>query len=454
MAGRRTPVAGPAAALAAGVLACALVAGCTAADPERESPNPSPSDSAASSTTSAPVTLRFAVYGPPGALASYDQVAAGFTAENPHVTVEVEDLSTAEGVLDAVADPAGAPDVFLIDQEHLPGLVEDALVQPVDGLLAERQVDFGDGYQRSGLTAFAASAALQCMPQDVSPVVVYYNKDLVDLTSLGTEDDPPPSALDGWDWETFARAARLASRGPADGVHIEPSVVSLAPFVWSVGGEIVDDVEAPTTLTLAEGDSREALEQVLALVRDPRVTPARAELETRGAVRRFATGDLGMVLGTRALTPRLRRSGVDFDVMPLPSLGRFRTVADMTGYCVAAETDVVETAGDFVAYAVGSEGAAITARAGYVVPSNLEIANSATFYQPALPPESSFIFNEGVRRTQPMPFVREWPELTAAIVPTLERMFYDPVIDLDLLLEDIDATSKAILAPEDPSEEN
>lgn len=449
MTGRRTPRA----ALAMGVLACLVAAGCTAV-PDDGSPSPSPSDSPPSTAAPSPVTLRFAVYGPPGALASYDQLAAGFASENPHVTVEVEKLSSAEEVLDAVAGPAGAPDVFLVDQEHLPGLVEDALVQPVDGLLAERQVDFGDGYQRSGLTAFAASASLQCMPHDVSPVVVYYNKELVDLTALGTEDEPPPTALDGWDWETFARAARLAARGPEDGVHLEPSVAALAPFVWSAGGEIVDDVESPTTLTLSEGDAREALEQVLALARDPRVTPSRAELASRSAVQRFAGGQLGMVLGTRELTPRLRRAGVDFDVMPLPSLGRFRTVADMTGYCVAAGTDVVETAGDFVAYAVGSEGAAITARAGYVVPSNLEVANSATFGQPALPPESAFIFNEGVRRTQPLPFVREWPELTEALVPTLEQMFYDPVIDLDLLLADVDATSREILAPEEPAEED
>ena len=40
-------------------------------------------------------------------------------------------------------------------------------------------MQFGDNYERLGLEAFAADAALQCMPNDVSPYVVFYNKRLL-----------------------------------------------------------------------------------------------------------------------------------------------------------------------------------------------------------------------------------------------------------------------------------
>jgi multiple sugar transport system substrate-binding protein len=432
------------------VVGCAVAAGCTVSDPERRVPDPSPTQATSPAATQEPVTVELAVFGSGRALGAYESLAEAFMANNPHVTVELEKLDTAEQVVDLVRDPASAPDVFLVAQDRLPTLVAEELVHPVDGLLEEREVDFGDGYQRSGLTAFAASAALQCMPHDVSPTVVYYNRDLVDLPALETEEQPAPSPLDGWDWEVFALAVRQAARGPADGVYLEPTLTALAPFVWSAGGEIVDDVQAPTTLTLSEGDARGALEQVLALVRDPLVTPTLSEVRRRGAVARFARGELAMIVGTRALTPRLRAAeGLDFDVMPLPSLGRFRTVTDMTGWCISSGTDQLETAGDLLAFAVGHEGASIVAREGYVVPSNLEVANSATFDQPALPPQSSFIFIEGVRRSQPLPFVPQWPQLTAALEPTIERMFYEPVIDLDTLLAGIDEQSRVFLAPEE-----
>lgn len=445
--GRRTV------ALVGGVVISALAAGCTgtAVEPRNGATSASPSQS--SSTPPAPVELSFAVYGPEASVKAYEELAEAFTAENPHVTVDVSASATADLAMAQIrARTAGgaAPDVFLIDHDHLPELVEEKMIQPVNGLLEARQVDFGDGYQRSGLTAFAADAALQCMPHDVSPLVVYYNKDLVDLEALVEPGEEPPSALDGWDWETFSLAARQAAQGPPQGLYIEPSLSSIAPFVWSAGGDIVDDNDAPSTLTLSEGDARGALEEVLTLVRDPQVTPSRALLARQDALTLFKRGRLGMILGTRELTPQLRDvEELSFDVMPLPSMGRFRTIADMTGYCIAAETEEVEAAGDLLAFAVSREGAAITARSGYVVPSNLEVANSAAFAQPALEPESAFIFNEGVRRAQSMPSDPYWSAVTRAVQPLLARMFHAPVIDLEAQLEQLDATSRQVLAPED-----
>jgi multiple sugar transport system substrate-binding protein len=138
---------------------------------------------------------------------------------------------------------------------------------------------------------------------------------------------------------------------------------------------------------------------------------------------------------------------LDFDVMPLPSLGLQRTIADMTGYCIAADTEELGAAADFVAFAVGPEGATITTRPGYVVPSNLAVAHSPAFLQRSEQPEQSFIFNEGVRRTQSLPFSPAWPELAERVEPALGRLFYAPVIDLEELLVEIDALSREVLAP-------
>lgn len=425
------------------VLSWALVAACTTGETKTGAdPSPSPTSSP---TPEGPVTITLAVFGPEAMLKAYDDLAAAFTAEHPEVTVDVQRRKDVEDVMSAVgaADP---PDVFLMDNDHVARLVQDRRLQPVDRLLEARNLNFGDGFQRGGLTAFAANASLQCMPQDVSPLVVYYNQDLVDLRRLGTPDVEPPNALDGWTWETFTAAARQASRGRADGVYIEPSLESVAPFLWSAGGDIVDDVRNPTTLTLSDDGSRDALEQLLSLVRDPRITPTARELAEQDAVTRFTRGELGMIVGTRALTPRLRDADkLHFDVMPLPTVDRLRTVADVTGYCISADTEHVQTAADFVAFAVGRKGATITARPGYVVPSNLEVANSAAFAQTSEQPQSSFVFNEGVRRAQTMPFSPAWPRLSDRVRPPLHRLFYAPVIDLEAMLQRIDKMSTRVL---------
>ena len=259
----------------------------------RSSPGTSSASASPSDPPAEPVTLTFAVYGSRGSVAAYDELARSFTKNNPRITVEVErapDVTDAMASYEQAYAEGNPPDVFLVDHDHLPALVEQDMVQPVDGLLEERDLDFGDGYQRDGLESFAASDALQCMPHDVSPTVVYYNKDLVDLTRLVEEGETPPNAEDGWTWEEFSLAARQASRVKGKGVYIEPTLRALAPFVWSAGADIVDDVQDPTTLTLSEGDTREALEEVLALVRDPLVTPTRAELAEEDALQPLPAG--------------------------------------------------------------------------------------------------------------------------------------------------------------------
>ena len=434
---------------------CLMAVSCTPPGAQDPAGTPSPSTTTSPSVPPEPVELSFAVYGNGEQISSYVDLAKAFTKNNPHVSISVARAPDAGTAMANLADRFAAgdpPDVFLAQHEDLPALMAEQRVQRVDELLEAREVDFGDGFQRAGLEAFSAESALQCMPHDVSPMVVYYNRELLDLGSLVEDDEEPPTAEDGWSWEEFTEAANQISRGRVKGVYIRPSLEQLAPFIWSGGGEIADDPTAPTTLTLSDGDTRGALEQVLTLARDPQVTPTRAELARVSAVDRFKRGRIGMILGTRELTPELRRAkDLAFEVMPLPRLGPYRTIAEMSGYCIAAGSNDVEAAADFLAFAVGREGATITTTAGYVVPSNLEVAHSPAFIHPGKDPQNSFVFSEGVRRAQRFPFVRQWPELMEQIEPMLDRLLYVPVIDLDALLTQIDTASQPILEPAEES---
>lgn len=443
---RALVVVATAASLALGVVGCTSDTG-----GPQPTPEPSPSSSATDSPT--PVSLRFGVYGDEEMVDAYTDLADAFMADHPEVSISIEPAFTAEDGMEKLRSQLAeerAPDVFVAEHEMLPELVAGEHVQPVDQLLEEREVNFGDGYQRDGLEAFSADARLQCMPHDVSPLVVYYNQELVDLAALTEPDEDPVNAEDGWTWEQFAAAARQAAQGRVKGVYVEPSLTSLAPFIWSAGGGLVDDSQNPTTLSLSEGDAREALETVLDVVRDPQLTPTPQQLARRDAATRFERGDLGMILGTRELTPRFRiADSLDFEVMPLPRLGPYRTISDMSGYCISANTAHVSQAADFVAFAVGVEGASITAGPGSIVPSNVAVAHSYVFTEPALQPENAFVFSEGVRRTEVTPQSPAWPEVVRTVQPLVQRLFYAPVIDLDALLEQIDTTSQGIFAPEE-----
>jgi multiple sugar transport system substrate-binding protein len=435
--------------------ALSVLVGCTPSEPSGSpSPEPSSPPSSPSATASAavPVTLRFGVYGAPAELASYNKLARIYSVEHPEVTIEVQasrDLATAAQRLDQGFADGTAPDVFLMDHDLLPSYVRAGQVQPVDQLLEERDVLFGDNYTRLALEAFSADSALQCMPHDVSPLVVFYNTAMLHPRRLVTDDDQePPSIENGWTWPQFALAAQQMSGDGVKGFYLPPTLETLAALVRSAGDDIVDDERLPTTLTFADDGTREALEEILAVARDTRLTPTPEQLQRQDAVTRFENGRLGMLVGTHDLVPRLREAdGLSFDVFPLPNLGRPRTVAEMSGYCISAESAHVPAAADFLAFATSPEGARLTTANGSAVPVNLPVLHSDLFAQPGQQPANVQVFTDGVRRSTPMPFVPAWPEVVRGAQPLLGRLFHDPVLDLDRLLPRIDQRSEALLAP-------
>lgn len=447
MPGTRRMVAVAALALSASVVV-SLAAGCAAEEPASE-----PTRSAGPQS---PVLLSVAVHGPPQVVTAYAELAARFTVANPGVTVSVRPYASATRARTALAHEVRShqvPDAFLAGVGDLPALVAAKTVQPVAELLGEREVDFGDGFQRTSLEAFSAENALQCLPVDVSPLVVYYNTDLIDLGELTEPDAVPVDPTTGWDLEQFAAAAAQVTGRDARGVYIAPTLEQVAPFLESGGGALVDDVEDPTTLRLGSGSSASALEKLLEVVRDPQLTFGEDEIAAVSAVQRFRAGKLGMILGFRDLTPRLRaEGGPPFDVMPLPAIGSQVTVGRSSGLCLSATTPHPEETADFLAYVASDEGSALLAETGYVVPTNLAAAHSASFLQPGRAPANAAVFTASVRDIHPMPAVAAWPSVETMAGPLLTGLFYEPVIDpLSMRLDALDNASVLLLAPEDES---
>jgi multiple sugar transport system substrate-binding protein len=439
---------------------CTLVAACSGAPEPAAAPtassSPASPEESGSATTAGPLTLRFQVYGGPSELAAYQRLADVYEQRYGEITVEVRAVTgvdRAAALLEAQFAAGDAPDVFLLDRDRLARFVSEQRLTPVDQLLEQRDVLFGDNYQRLGLEAFSADSALQCMPHDVSPLVLYYNTELVrfpepSVPEEGQEPEEVPSVENGWTWEQFAETARQVARPGVDAFYVDPSLETVAALVRSAGDDIADDPRNPSTLTLSGEGPREALGTVLATLRRPGLTPTPRQLRRKDAVTRFEEGRLAMLVGTRALVPRLRAAtGLAFDVFPLPNLGRYRSVTSLSGYCIASSSTEVEAAADFLAFASSPEGGRITALSGAVVPENLAVLHSPAFPQSERQPVHADVFAEAVRRSDPMPYAVAWPEVRRETAPLLERLFTDRDVDVDRLLTRIDRRSARILAP-------
>ncbi|HEU5471353.1 MAG TPA: sugar ABC transporter substrate-binding protein [Actinophytocola sp.] len=330
----------------------------------------------------------------------------------------------------------GAPDVFAINYRQYAPLVQRGAVRPIGPLLEAEGLKLSDYYEEP-LRAFSYVGALQCMPQNISSLVVYWNRGLFTAANVAA-----PKA--GWTWNDFTATAKALTTGEVKGAGIDSAIIRMAPFIWSNGGTVVDNDETPTRTTLHEPAARAALDGVAALIASGAM-PTKEQLAAQGLPEQFMAGKLAMFLSSRVEVPALReQAGLDFDVAALPVLGKPASILHSDAYCVASGSANPAAAAKFVAYAVGQQGQNITALGGRTVPSLRSVATSPAFLSPTRAPASSQVFLDAVAHLRHTPVTPSWPEVEDVIDTQLQRAFEDGV-PLDEVIAEIQKQADPLL---------
>lgn len=401
--------------------------------------------------------ITLGVYGPPDELAAWDQVVETFNATSETARAELVTWPDRETALN-VLETTEPPDVFLSSMQELDRLVEEKAIQPVGELLDEREVDFGDGFERTSLRAFGRESALQCMPYAMSPQVIYYNTELVDFERMEVRGLEVPEFSDdralSWNFDQFTAAAEFAAR-PARrirGFYFEPTLTGLSPLLYAAGGPIFNDDELPPTSTqLSSEDSVEALETLLPVLRKSQLNLSPTQLENAEPIEWFTRGRLGMIAGDHSLVPLLRRTDdLSWDILPMPFIEEFATAGDMSGLCMSVDAPAEEAA-DLIVHAISAESVTTVAGAGYFLPTNLEVAESEEFLA-AGDPLSERVFNDSIRRLKLVPSVYISPELEEVAQPGLVGLLNATLPDIEAMTLRIDEASQTVLSPPEPSE--
>jgi multiple sugar transport system substrate-binding protein len=406
--------------------------------------------------SSAPPTavhLTFGVWGSDAEVAAYHSLAAAYELQHVGAQVEVRTYDSSEALAGALAG-GDAPDVYLLDRADLATVMQRHLNRPLGSALIDRGINLGDDYSRDAVTAFSAADDLQCMPYTASPMVIYYNTGLIRFAKMKARGLNVPSDSNAtFTLDEFRTAARVATRvhgGRAAGVAIEPSLRSLAPFVYSGGGHVFDNDAAPTRLALGDGGSADALRKTLEVLRDPRLSLSTQQLAQKSPVEWFEAGRVGMIAGFRDLVPQLRAvKGLHFDVLPMPAVGSQKTVGEFRGLCLSpGAAHPFDASADFLTYLVGDQAMSTLARTGSVQPTDLRVAYSNAFQQPRAEPANAVIFTNLLRTIQTAPLGVPWERLQTAVGPSLRQLLTTPVLDdLDQRLATIDKRSLQILEP-------
>jgi multiple sugar transport system substrate-binding protein len=373
--------------------------------------------------------LQLVLSGDPVEVAGYTRMVEAFEAENPGVDVDLVPVARGDDLLARLttAFAAGAPpEVFLVNTRSFGRFAAESALAPVGPYLERSEALSAEDFYPTAFDAFTVDGELQCMPQNLSSLVVYYNRDLFEQRGVPL---PGPD----WTWDEFLAAARALTGGGTYGVGTEASLIRVAPFVWQAGGEVVDDPADPSRLTLTEAPGRAGLDFFLDLQLRHGVVPPEREERSEDAESRFLRGGLGMLLDSRRATPSLRTiEGFAWDVAPVPVApgGTAVSVLHSDAYCLSApgDGDADPDAGwRLVEFAMGEQGQALLAETGRTVPSRTDVSTSPAFLDPEQPPASAQVWLDAAPTLRALPTVPAWAQVEKEGDELLEAVFYGRV---------------------------
>lgn len=385
--------------------------------------------------------LQFQVFGDPAELQAYRELIAGYEARHENHKVALIPVGKQKdhmAKLTAAFAAKRPPDVFVINYRRYGQFAARGVLEPLGPALTGAGFEEQDFYAPA-VDAFRFDGQLMCLPQNVSSLVVYYNR------ALFKRYDVPEPGVD-WTAREFLSAAQRLTRdedrdGRIDtyGVALDPMLIRVAPFIWSVGGDLVNDVSRPTILTLDRPQALRALDFVRSLNLVHRVVPGLAEYHAEDSEARFARGGLGMLFHSRRYTTTLRHAAMlDWDVAPMPRFGERPAASALhaDAYCLARGTAQRPAALAFIRYALSDEGQALLTRSGRLVPARRAVAESPVFLDPTQPPARARVFLDAIPHLRRTPSIATWHEIETRADTMLEEWFYEPPaggVDLDAI---------------------
>ena len=326
--------------------------------------------------------------GDPAEQAAYETVVAAFEEQHPEIDVQVEHIASEDDYLQRLAADfaAGTPaDVIFLNYRRFASFANRGVLEPLGPRLTASSVVQASDFAAPAMDAFEFGGELVCIPQNVSSLVVYYDKDLFDAAGL-----PYPAA--GWTWDDFLATAQALTKdldgdGTTDqyGLGTDPVLIRVAPFIWQHGGELVVTESNGEVVRLAV-DSRpstEAIEWFTELQTEHHVVPDRTAETAQDSESRFMDGTTAMFLQSRRPTPTFREiTAFDWDVAPLPQDEEAASILHSDGYCMPADAANKDAAWTFIEFANSAEGQGIIATTGRTVPSLTAVAESPAFLDP------------------------------------------------------------------------
>lgn len=373
-------------------------------------------------------TVTWAFWGSPAERATHEQVAAAFMEEHPNIDIEIwhqpwNDYFTKLRTLWAAGDPAVIPDVMFLTP--VASYAGSGVLENLDPYIEEAGYNLDD-YWPDLLKSAMQTGHVYGFPRDIAAEVLYYNKDILDEAGVPYPDE-------SWTWEDLLAAAEkltvVEDTGRVSRYALGMEGGKYQLWVGQNGGSILDDMENPSSCTLAEPAAMEAIKFFADMMNNNYAMRSANLSQAGGDTAVLQSGQVAMIIQNASRIPTLNEAGLNYDVavVPIPEGGQRAAPAEGAAWTMSAVSDNKEAAWTFLSWLQSTNGGqAIYTSTGEIVPALESTARSPVFLAATDMPANREAFiteaeNAEVGRIGHFP---EWIELNSSIIsPGLEQIW-------------------------------
>ena len=238
--------------------------------------------------------LRLANWGGAGGEGEFDlliqRIYVEFEAANPGVQIRVENNPenyTAKMVLSFIA--GAEPDIMMLDASYAATFIENGVLADLSPLIA-RDPEFRlDDFFQNVTDIARRGDSLYAIPQDFTPMVLYYNKKLFDEAGV-------PYPQSGWSFDDFLQTVKkLTKPGRQYGFVLNNWMPGWVMWIWNNGGEVLSPEGNKASGYLNGPKSAEAVQFLADLVNKHKVAPSLSQVASLG-VDPFLNGQAAMTV--------------------------------------------------------------------------------------------------------------------------------------------------------------
>lgn len=302
----------------------------------------SSSDNSSGNSSNGKIELTMTAWGNPAEIKVYQRAIDAYQEENPDVSVKLipGPGDTYRQKLLTQLQGSQSPDLFYVGAEYMSQLIDTGRVAELSAFLNSDESyvkpdEFADGLWG----AAKRGEEIYGTPVDSNPMLLYYNKKVLEEAGLDPNEPQKLFEAGEWNWGKFADLTKQVTESGKYGFVSENAANHIFSWVWSNGGQMYD--EEGNMILQDNETAQEAIHYLYENVANGNFRYAGSLPEGQGPDAMFMSNQTAFAAAGRWFTPMFSENeSLEFDYIPWPTnTGEIMEPASIATAYLSATTD-------------------------------------------------------------------------------------------------------------------